>query len=158
VVSLWVGGKKRICHITMYLRIKDGKIWVEEDWTDLCVVDDLLAPGILKSDIVLRFHAPYKRKFTGLTQQNNFYAIYGVRCAVRTLQIEPVRKSCLLSLRLVDAINAIVREEKLRGDRYLLMLKLRTVAKGKMSCQNKTSLRSLRSNRVSEVVNLVFEA
>jgi hypothetical protein len=57
-------GKKRICHITMYLRIKDGKIWVEEDWTDLCVVDDLLAAGIPKSDIVLGFHNPYKRKFT----------------------------------------------------------------------------------------------
>ena len=56
--------KKRICHITMYLRIKDGKIWVEEDWTDLCVVDALLAAGITKSDIVLGFHNPYKRKLT----------------------------------------------------------------------------------------------
>jgi len=56
--------KQRICHITMYLRIKDGKIWVEEDWTDLCVVDDLLAAGIPKSDIVLGFHHPSKRALT----------------------------------------------------------------------------------------------
>jgi len=48
----------------MYLRIKDGKIWVEEDWTDLCVVDDLLAAGISKSDIVLGFHHPSKRPLT----------------------------------------------------------------------------------------------
>lgn len=56
--------KERIRHITMYLRIKDGKIWVEEDWTDLCVVDDLLAAGIPKDDIVLGFHHPSKRRFT----------------------------------------------------------------------------------------------
>lgn len=57
-------GKQRIRHITMYIRIKDGKIWVEEDWTDLCVVDDLLAAGIPKSDIVLGFHHPSKRALT----------------------------------------------------------------------------------------------
>jgi hypothetical protein len=55
--------KKLIYYITMYLRIKDGQIWVEEDWTDFCVVDDLLAAGIPKRDIVLEFHNPYKRKF-----------------------------------------------------------------------------------------------
>lgn len=57
-------GKNRVNHITMYLRIKDGKIWVEEDWTDLCIVDDLLAAGIPKSDIVLGFHHPSKRALT----------------------------------------------------------------------------------------------
>lgn len=57
-------GKKRIRHINVYLRIKDGKIWVEEDSTDLCVVDDLLAVGIPKNDIVLGFHHPNKRIFT----------------------------------------------------------------------------------------------
>ena len=57
-------GKQRIRYITMYLRIKNGKIWVEEDWTDLCVVDDLLAAEIPKSDIVLGFHHPSKRPFT----------------------------------------------------------------------------------------------
>jgi XisI protein len=57
-------GKQRIRHITMYLQIKNGKIWVEEDLTDLCVVDDLLAADIPKSDIVLGFHHPSKRGFT----------------------------------------------------------------------------------------------
>ena len=57
-------GKKRLRHITMYLRIKEGKIWVEEDWTNLCVVDDLLAAGISKGDIVLGFHHPSKRGLT----------------------------------------------------------------------------------------------
>jgi len=57
-------GNQRIRYITMYLRIKDGKIWVEEDWTNLCVVDDLLAAEIPKSDIVLGFHHPSKRALT----------------------------------------------------------------------------------------------
>ena len=57
-------GKQRTRYITMYLRIKNGKIWVEEDWTDLCIVDDLLAAEIPKSDIVLGFHHPSKRGFT----------------------------------------------------------------------------------------------
>lgn len=56
--------KKRIQHIIMYLCIKNGKIWVEEDATNLCVVDDLLSAGIAQSDIVLGFHHPKKRNLT----------------------------------------------------------------------------------------------
>jgi len=56
--------KKQIQHIIMYLCIKNGKIWVEEDATNLCVVDDLLSAGIPQSDIVLGFHHPSKRGFT----------------------------------------------------------------------------------------------
>jgi XisI protein len=56
--------KKRVCYIIMYLCIQDGKIWIEEDMTDLCVVDDLLAAGILPTNIVLGFHHPSKRSLT----------------------------------------------------------------------------------------------
>lgn len=56
--------KKHIQHIIIYLCIKNDKIWVEEDATDLCVVDDLLLAGIPKSDIVLGFHHPSKRSLT----------------------------------------------------------------------------------------------
>lgn len=56
--------KKQIQHIIIYLCIKNGKIWVEEDATNLCVVDDLLSAGIPQSDIVLGFHHPSKRGFT----------------------------------------------------------------------------------------------
>jgi hypothetical protein len=57
-------GKERVRHITMYLRIVNGKIWVEEDMTNLCVVDDLLAAGVPKQDIVLGFQHPSKRPLT----------------------------------------------------------------------------------------------
>ena len=56
--------KKQIQYIIMYLRIKNGKIWVEADATNLCVVDDLLSAGIPQSDIVLGFHHPSKRGLT----------------------------------------------------------------------------------------------
>ena len=57
-------GKQRVQGVMVYLRIRDGKIWVEEDWTDLCVVDYLLEAGVPKTDIVLASHPPSKRKFT----------------------------------------------------------------------------------------------
>lgn len=56
--------KKQVQHIIIYLCIKNGKVWVEEDATNLCVVDDLLAAGISKNDIVLGFHHPSKRTLT----------------------------------------------------------------------------------------------
>ncbi|WP_277884337.1 element excision factor XisI family protein [Nostoc parmelioides] len=46
------------------MQIQNGKIWVEEDSTDLGIVDDLLAAGIPKTDIILGFHHPSKRALT----------------------------------------------------------------------------------------------
>jgi hypothetical protein len=45
--------------------IKDGKIWVQQDTTDVPIVQRLLDAGVPKSDIVLGFHAPYKRALAG---------------------------------------------------------------------------------------------
>jgi len=56
--------KKRVQHIILYFQIQNGKIWVEEDNTDLGIVDDLLAADIPKSDIILGFHHPSKRALT----------------------------------------------------------------------------------------------
>jgi XisI protein len=55
---------RKVQQIIMYFCIRNGKIWVEEDATDLCVVDDLLAAGIPKNDIILGFHHPKKRALT----------------------------------------------------------------------------------------------
>lgn len=55
---------RRIQNITIYIRIHNDKIWVEEDSTNLCVVDDLLEAGIPKIDLVLGFHHPSKRTLT----------------------------------------------------------------------------------------------
>ncbi len=55
----------RIFDCPLYLDIKNDKIWVRQDFTDRAIADELLALGVPKEDIVLAFHAPYKRKFTG---------------------------------------------------------------------------------------------
>ena len=56
---------KRIHGITIHIDLKKGKVWVQQDWTDSIVVDQLMELGIDKEDIVLGFQAPYKRKHTG---------------------------------------------------------------------------------------------
>jgi hypothetical protein len=48
--------KKLVQHIIVYLTIQDSKVWVEQDSTNFCIVDDLLSAGIPKSAIVLGFH------------------------------------------------------------------------------------------------------
>ena len=55
---------KRVRSIVVYIRIENGKIWIEEDWTDEGVADDLVDAGITKSNIVLGFKPPELRPFT----------------------------------------------------------------------------------------------
>lgn len=54
----------RVFGCIIYVEIKDGKIWIERDETEIGVANELLEPAVPKQDIVLAFHAPYKRKFT----------------------------------------------------------------------------------------------
>jgi GNAT superfamily N-acetyltransferase len=56
--------KRRVQGIMVYLRIRDGKIWVEEDWTKQGVANDLLEAGVPHEDIVLGFQHPSKRPLT----------------------------------------------------------------------------------------------
>ena len=50
----------------MHLDIKEtGRIWIQHDDTERGIANDLLDLGIPKEDIVLAFHAPYKRPYTG---------------------------------------------------------------------------------------------
>jgi hypothetical protein len=56
--------KKRVQHIILYLQIQNEKIWLEEDNTDLGIVDELLTAGVPKTDIILGFHHPSKRPLT----------------------------------------------------------------------------------------------
>ncbi|MDY6782316.1 MAG: XisI protein [Cyanobacteriota bacterium] len=57
-------GKERVEGIAVYLRIRNGKIWVEEDWTKQGIVNDLLSAGVPREDIVLGFQHPSKRPLT----------------------------------------------------------------------------------------------
>lgn len=54
----------RITGMTVYVRIRDGKFWVEEDWTENGIATDLVRAGVPKEDIVLAFHEPKMRQYT----------------------------------------------------------------------------------------------
>jgi XisI protein len=56
--------KERDFGVTVYIRIEQGKIWIEEDWTKQGIVDEFLDAGVPPEDIVLGFHHPSKRPFT----------------------------------------------------------------------------------------------
>jgi hypothetical protein len=57
-------GKERVQNILIFVRLVNGRIWVEEDWTDFDVVGCLLEAGIPQEDIVLAFHHPQLRPLT----------------------------------------------------------------------------------------------
>lgn len=65
VVDVGWNYPNRIHNCLVHVDIKDGKIWVQEDMTDPGVVERLMDRGVPKEDIVLAFHAPYKRPYTG---------------------------------------------------------------------------------------------
>ena len=62
--SVGWNGKQRDFGITVYLRIENNKIWIEEDWTKQGIADDLLDAGVPADDIVLGFQHPSKRPLT----------------------------------------------------------------------------------------------
>ena len=45
--------------------IKDEKIWIQYDGTEIGTANELVELGVPKEDIILAFHAPYKRPYTG---------------------------------------------------------------------------------------------
>lgn len=56
--------EKRIRTTYLHVRLHDGKIWIEEDWTEEGIATDLLRAGVPASDIVLAFHPPELRDLT----------------------------------------------------------------------------------------------
>jgi hypothetical protein len=56
--------QKRVEWTMLFLRVKDGKIWIETDATENGIATELLEAGVPKEDIVLAFHAPELRQYT----------------------------------------------------------------------------------------------
>jgi XisI protein len=57
-------GHKRVKWMTVYIRVKDDKIWIEQDLTENGFTSDLLEADVPNEDIVLAFHAPDMRPYT----------------------------------------------------------------------------------------------
>jgi hypothetical protein len=60
-------GEHRVLNTMLNLRLKEGKVWIEEDWTKDGITAELIAGGIPAEDIVPAFHSPYLRQATEYT-------------------------------------------------------------------------------------------
>jgi XisI protein len=56
--------RKRVHHCILHFDIKDGKIWLQENNTDIEVDEDLIEMGISKQEIVIGFHHPTMREYS----------------------------------------------------------------------------------------------
>ena len=61
----WYKTLNRSYGILIHIDIKNEKLWIECNNTEDEIGDELVELGVEKSDIVLAFHAPYKRQYTG---------------------------------------------------------------------------------------------
>lgn len=52
----------------LHVDIKQNKIWIQHNGTEMGLADEFVALGVPKEDIVLGFQAPYKRKYTGYAE------------------------------------------------------------------------------------------
>jgi hypothetical protein len=61
----WDNGA-RVQWITVYVRVKAGKIWIEQDLTEEGIGNAFLQAGVPREDIVAAFHDPELRQYTEL--------------------------------------------------------------------------------------------
>ncbi|MBF2057769.1 MAG: XisI protein [Cyanobacterium sp. T60_A2020_053] len=57
-------GYKRIYYTVIHFDIKQEKVWLQQNATDLNPAEDLIQMGVTREDIVLGLQPPYKRPHT----------------------------------------------------------------------------------------------
>ena len=56
--------ERRVFGSVLYLEIKNGKIWIQHNNTELEIAKELVSQGVPKEDIVLGLHSPFMRQYT----------------------------------------------------------------------------------------------
>ena len=64
IVSAGWSNRRRVYGCLVHIDLKNDKIWIQYDGTEVGIANELVARGVPKQDIVLAFHAPYLRQFT----------------------------------------------------------------------------------------------
>ncbi|MGK7956328.1 MAG: XisI protein [Crocosphaera sp.] len=64
VLNIGWKDQKRIYGVIIHVDLKDDKFWIQRDGTEIGIANQLIAAGVPKQNIVLGFHAPYKRSLT----------------------------------------------------------------------------------------------
>lgn len=64
IISVGWNNQKRIYGPIMHLDIKNEKIWIQQNTTEVDIALDLIEMGVPKHDIVIGFHTPKMRQLT----------------------------------------------------------------------------------------------
>ena len=54
----------RLATTAVFVRLREGKFYIEEDWTEEGIANELLAAAVPREDIVLAFQPPSMRQYT----------------------------------------------------------------------------------------------
>jgi len=52
---------------SMHLDLMDGKIWIQQNNTEIDIAQELIKLGVASADIVIGFHPPALRKYTAFS-------------------------------------------------------------------------------------------
>jgi hypothetical protein len=64
VMNVGWDGYRRVYGCVLHLDIKNGKIWIEQNMTEMRIAQELVDRGVAKENIVLGFQAPELRQYT----------------------------------------------------------------------------------------------
>jgi len=65
VMSIGWEKEERVHDCVMHIDIKDGKIWIQHNATDVDIAEELVEQGLSKAEIVLAMHPTRLRAYTG---------------------------------------------------------------------------------------------
>jgi XisI protein len=65
IISEGWDNKQHLHSCLIHVEIIDSKVWIQSDNTENGIANELVQAGIPKEDIVLGFHEPNVRKYTG---------------------------------------------------------------------------------------------
>jgi hypothetical protein len=64
IVNVGWEDNHRIYRCILHFDIKNGKIWLQYNGTEIDFAEELVKAGVPKQDIVVGFHSSFMRKFT----------------------------------------------------------------------------------------------
>lgn len=64
LISVGWNKQKRVYGSMMHLDIKNEKIWIQQNTTEVDIATELVEMGVPKQDIVIGFHTPKMRQLT----------------------------------------------------------------------------------------------
>lgn len=64
VIDVGWDGDRRVYGCVLHLDIKEGKIWIQHNMTELLIAQKLIERGVERDQIVIGFHDPALRQYT----------------------------------------------------------------------------------------------